>query len=134
MLGEDWLQRGEKIANKKHLIDFLNFYFIFFTTNGSGALGNRRHLWPVSGLCWGSLRDHGDCGRRAGGQNDTWDLGSFCWEDWESSFYKLSDARRFFWGFRQRVLVSPKIRWHMDGTKGKAGSGMTGAEEGEKSG
>lgn len=134
VLGEGWLQQGEKIANKKHLIDFFNLFF-FFQTNGRGALGNRRHLRPVSGLCWSLLRDRGDCGHRAGGQNDTWDLGSVCWgngENGESSFYQLCEARPFSWGLRRRVLVSPQIRRRRDSMKGKGGMGTAGAEEGEQ--
>ena len=48
VLGKGLPQCGEKIANKKHLIDF---WVIFFLTNGRGALGSRRLLWPVSSLC-----------------------------------------------------------------------------------
>ena len=49
----------------------------------------------LQSVCRSFLRDHGDCGHRAGGQTFPRGPGqSFLhWENWEGSFYKLSDAK-----------------------------------------
>lgn len=130
-----------KIANKKHLIDFLSL----FLTNGRGGLGIRRHLWLyLAPVCAGaSLGTVGTMVTELEGSPPPRDLGSpFSTGQtgrtgragFASCDAKPEPGKNLPWGLQVEGAEVPQSPWHVDGSQEKPGRGTQGLSRRRKSG